>query len=189
MEEELSTHRFYLREFEKGDWPAVHRYAALEAVSRYQPWGPNTEEESRTYVEQLLEHAAKADRTQFAYAIVWKENGQLIGAGELFLQDAANRVGEIGYILHPDYWGKGIATEVAELLIGYGFSKQGLHRIFATCDPANAGSKKVLQKTGMMWEGTLRENLRMKDGWRDSLIYGVLEQEWQSRSASSWLGE
>ncbi|MBX0316934.1 GNAT family N-acetyltransferase [Planococcus glaciei] len=150
METELSTHRFYLREFEKGDWPAVHRYAALEAVSRYQPWGPNTEEDSRTYVEQLLEHAAKTDRIQFAYAVVWKENGQLIG---------------------------------------YGFSKQGLHRIFATCDPANAGSKKVLQKAGMMWEGTLRENLRMKDGWRNSLIYGVLEQEWQSRSASSWLGE
>lgn len=180
MEEELSTHRFYMREFEEDDWAAVHQYAALEAVSRYQPWGPNTEEESRDYVLQLLEQAAKADRTQYAFAVIWKENSQLIGAGELFLQDPANRVGEIGYILHPDYWGNGIASEVAELLIDYGFNKHNLHRIFATCDPANAGSKKVLQKAGMVWEGTLRENLRMKDGWRDSLVYGVLEHERQS---------
>ncbi|MDN7245344.1 GNAT family N-acetyltransferase [Planococcus shenhongbingii] len=172
------TDRFYLREFEERDWPAVHRYARQELVSRYQPWGPNTEEESRNYVQQILEGAAKADRTQFAFAVIWRESGQLIGAGELSLQNAASRVGEIGYILHPDYWGQGVATGVAELLISFGFDDLKLHRIFATCDPNNAGSRKVLEKAGMVWEGTLRENIRIKNGWRDSMVYSMLEQEW-----------
>lgn len=183
MEKGLSTRRCYLREFEEEDWPSVHRYAALEQVSHHQPWGPNTEEQSREYVHQIMEQAKKTERTQFAFAVVWKESGQLIGAGELFRRDPENGVGEIGYILHPDYWGRGIATEVAEWLIGYGFSEQNLHRICATCDPANAASKKVLEKAGMVLEGRLRENLRMQNGWRDSLVYGMLEQEWGEKRA------
>jgi len=179
MNSKLSTDRFYLREFEENDWPAVHRYAGQEQVSRYQPWGPNTEAESRNYVRQLIEGAAKADRTQFAFAVIWKESGKLIGAGELSIQNPANRVGEIGYILHPDYWGQGIATEMAKLLIRYGFDEWNLHRIFATCDPNNTGSQKVLEKVGMVYEGRLRENMRMQNGWRDSMIFSMLEKEWK----------
>ena len=53
-----------------------------------------------------------------------------------------------------------------------------MHRIFATCDPINIASSRVLDKVGMIKEGRLRENLLIKDGWRDSLLYGILEQEW-----------
>ncbi len=74
----------------------------------------------------------------------------------------------------------GYATEVSKLLIEFGFETLNLHRIFATCDLRNVGSYKVLEKIGMTKEGRIREDLLLKDGWRDSLLYSILEQEWIS---------
>ena len=66
-------------------------------------------------------------------------------------------------------------------MMTFGFETLKLHRIYATCDPRNIGSSKVLEKIGMSKEGILRENMLMKDGvWRDSLLYSMLKQEWPS---------
>lgn len=67
------------------------------------------------------------------------------------------------------------------MLLKFGFEEKGLHRIEARCDPENIGSQKILEKVGMKKEGKLRQNLRMGNGWRDSLLYGILEGEWQKR--------
>lgn len=176
----LSNERLYLREMVISDWVDVHKYASQDIVCRYQPWGPNTEEESKEFVDQVVEDSTKEPRTRFVFAILYKE--KLIGAGEFNIRDFTNKAGEIGYILHPDYWRKGIATEVASLLIDFGFRELCLHRIFATCDPRNIGSSKVLEKVGMTREGRIRDDLLLQNGWRDSLLYSVLEHEWISGS-------
>lgn len=122
---------------------------------------------------------AKQDRrTRFVFAIIEKEHGEMIGAGEINIRDFQNREGEIGYIVNPDYWGKGIATETAKLLIEFGFCQLNLHRIFATCDPRNMASAKILKKIGMIQEGRIREDLLLETGWRDSFLYSILEHEW-----------
>lgn len=100
----------------------------------------------------------------------------MVGAAELVI-DIANRSGTIGYIVHPDYWGQGVATEAATCLIDDGFNRLKLHRIWATCDSRNIASAKVLKKIGMQQEGRLRDHLRLNDGWRDSLVFGILEDE------------
>ncbi len=101
----------------------------------------------------------------------------MVGAGELHIQDFHGHNGEIGYSLHPAFWGRGIATEAARLLIDFGFRKLHLHRIYATCDPRNTASFKVMEKAGLSYEGRMRENLLIKDGWRDSLLYSILETD------------
>lgn len=176
----LETSQFFLREFEQSDWRAVHAYASQEIVCRYQPWGPNTQKETQRYIEDVLNRQLEQLRTSFTFVVVWKETGSVIGAGELSTIDHVNQSGEIGYILHPDYWKRGIASEVARLLLNFAFEENGLHRIWASCDPKNIGSQKVLEKVGMTKEGLLRQNLRMNDGWRDSLIFSVLEKERQA---------
>ncbi|MHC8523115.1 GNAT family N-acetyltransferase [Rossellomorea sp. H39__3] len=81
-----------LRELRQTDWQAVHRYASLEIVSRYQPWGPNSEEETRQYVDEVLRDAAKKDRTRFTFAVILE--GELIGCGELTICDRSNLTGK-----------------------------------------------------------------------------------------------
>ena len=159
------------------DWLDVHQYASQAIVCQYQPWGPNTEDESKHFVRQIVEDSAKEPRTRFVFAIIYHE--KMIGAGEFNIRDITNRAGEIGYIVNPDYWRKGIATEVASLLIDFGFRELNMHCIFATCDPRNSGSAKVLEKVGMIKEGRIRDDLLLRDGWRDSLLYGILEHEWK----------
>jgi RimJ/RimL family protein N-acetyltransferase len=67
---------------------------------------------------------------------------------------------------------------VAQLLLRFGFREMHLHRIFATCDPRNLASARVLEKIGMLYEGRMREVMLIRDGWRDSALYAVLEDEW-----------
>lgn len=102
----------------------------------------------------------------------------MIGMIELNIRSHTDRSGEIGYIVHPDVWGQGVATAAARRMLKVGFEELQLHRIYATCDPRNSGSSKVLTKIGMTYEGRLRDALLIKDGWRDSLMFSMLEHEW-----------
>ena len=177
----LESERVILQEIEKKDWSDIHKYASQSIVCQYQPWGPNTEIESKDFVEQVLEDAKEDSRSRFVFVVIQKIDGRMIGSGEFNLRDQINKVGEIAYIINPDHWGKGFATEVAQILIEFGFNEFNLHRIYATCDPGNVGSIKVLEKIGMTKEGRMREELLMKDGWRDSLLHSILEQEWNAK--------
>ena len=181
MSNHLESERVILQEIEKKDWSDIHKYASQPIVCQYQPWGPNTETESKKIVEQVLEDAKAASRSRFVFVVIQKIDGRMIGSGEFNLRDQINKVGKIAYIINPDHWGKGFATEVAQILIEFGFNEFNLHRIYATCDPRNIGSIKVLEKIGMTKEGRMREDLLMKDGWRDSLLYSILEQEWNAK--------
>ena len=69
---------------------------------------------------------------------------------------AENKEGEIGYILNRRYWNQGYMTEAARKVVSFGFEQLGLHRIIATCDPANIGSYRVMEKIGMQREGLFK---------------------------------
>lgn len=172
----LSNGNILLREMVESDWIDVHKYASQDIVCQYQPWGPNTERDSRDFVHQVIRDSKRELRTRFVFAVIFDEI--MVGAGEINIRDFTNKAGEIAYIVNPDYWGKGIATEVAKLLLDFGFKELKLHRIYATCDPRNVGSTKVLEKVGMTKEGRIRDDLLIKDGWRDSFLFGLLEHEW-----------
>jgi len=163
-----------LRPLRTEDWEAVHRWAQLLEVCRYQPWGPNTPQQTLEFVEQ----AAKAWQTEpqefYPFAILVE--GAVSGLASLSLRPFEQA--EITYSLHPELWGRGIVTEAARELLRIGFTDHGLHRIYGTCDPRNVASGKVMRKLGMVHEGRLRENVLIRDGWRDSDVYSILRSEW-----------
>ncbi|MCA2218432.1 GNAT family N-acetyltransferase [Jidongwangia harbinensis] len=163
-----------LRPLTVADWAAVHDWARRPEVCRYQTWGPNTPEQTRAFVQAAVDAWAQHPPVRFVFAVVSGE--QVVGNAELKLRGA--HIGEIGYGVHPRVWGRGIATETARHLLGYGFRQHHLHRIFATCDPRNAASGRVLRKIGMTYEGRMREAVLIRDGWRDSDLYAILRHEW-----------
>ena len=179
----LIGRRLVLRELNVEDWPAVHAYSARPEVARYQPWGPNTPEESHAFVAQAVAAAWAVPRGVYQLGVTLADGGRLIGTGALQVHSVDHGQGEIGYFLHPDVWGRGYATEAARLLLGFGFAELGLHRIFGTCDPRNAASARVLEKVGMTYEGRLRETMRIRDGRRDSAVYSILAHEWRAPAA------
>ncbi|AQQ55011.1 GNAT family N-acetyltransferase [Planococcus lenghuensis] len=170
--------RLIMREFKVSDWRGVHDYASVEAVCRYQPWGPNTIEDSRGFVRQVLTDREEEPRIRYAFAVTARDE-QFIGAGELNIKSFNHRSAEIGYMVNPAFWRQGIGTEIAEQLLVFGFRKLKMHRIAATCDVRNTGSQKVLENIGMMREGTVPDHLLLADGWRDSFLYSILAPEWE----------
>jgi [ribosomal protein S5]-alanine N-acetyltransferase len=171
--------RFILRDLEEKDWIDIHKYASQATVCQYQPWGPNSEDDTKEFVKQVLKDAKVNPRTRYVFGIVIKEDNQLIGSVEFNISDQTNKTGEIGYIIHPDYWRKGIASEATKIVLNNCFKQFNLHRVFATCDVRNIASSKVLSKVGMTLEGKMRENLLLRDGWRDSFLYSILDHEWR----------
>ena len=172
----LSNNSLSLREFRYDDWKSVHEYASQEIVSQYQAWGPNNETDSKMFVEKVIKDSRKTPRVRFAFAVIFED--KLIGTAEISIRNFNHRNGEISYIINPNFWGRGFATDIAYLLIDFGFEHLALHRIYATCNPRNIASTRVMEKVGMKKEGIMRECLLIKDGWRDSLLFSVLEYEW-----------
>jgi ribosomal-protein-alanine N-acetyltransferase len=182
---ELATERLLLREMILDDWPAVHEWASRPEACRYQTWGPNTPEETQAHVGRVVAAAAAEPRTEHTLLAVLREEGRAVGSVSLFVRNRQFRTGEVAYIVHPDFWGRGIASEMAEAIVDWGFAELHLHRVYGTCDPRNVGSARVLQKLGMTHEGRMRHTALIRDGWRDSDLYALLEDEWRGRASSS----
>lgn len=169
-----------LRPIAEDDWPAVHAWASQERACRFQAWGPNTVQQTREFVTDAARAWSCVPRTRLVFAVTL--DGCVVGNCVLDLRGRAQ--GEISYVLHPDYWGRGLATAAARQLVQLGFDEHALHRIFATCDPRNTASAAVLGRLGMRYEGRMRETTLIRDGWRDSDLYSILVHEWHgSRGA------
>lgn len=172
----IVTERLLLRDFVPADGAAVHAYAADPEVVRYLIWGPNTPQETAEFMQRALAAQHERPRRTWELAVTLRGGGRLVGACGIRLKDAQDA--DIGYVYARDAWGQGFGTEAARAVIDAGFRQLGLHRIWATCDPENHGSARVLEKAGMQREGHLRRHVWEKGRWRDSLLYAVLEGEW-----------
>lgn len=174
----LETERLVLREFTPGDYEAAHAYGSDPRVVEYMSFGPNTEEDTRHFLERAVQKQVERPRTGYTLALTL--GGEVIGGCGITVTDARFGEGEIGYCMRPEFWGRGVGTEAAGELIRFGFTELGLHRIMAKCDPENVASWRVMEKAGMLREGRLRENVKIRGEWRDSLIYSVLDHEWRA---------
>lgn len=143
-------------------------------------WGPNKESDTKAFIRRAVAFHLSKPRKHYELAIILKETGKLIG-GCGIEKRSARKEGVIGYCLNRAYWGRGYGTEATRALIAFGFTRLALHRIFALCDPANVGSNRVLEKAGMTLEGHLREDFPVRGRWRDTMLYAILEREWNSQ--------
>jgi RimJ/RimL family protein N-acetyltransferase len=174
----LRTERLLLREFGADDFDAVHAYGSDPEVVRFMPWGPNSPEQTRQFLQRKLDEQALDPRKTWDLAVVEVATGELVGSVGLRLNGEGTQAA-LGYCYSRGTWGRGIATEAAREMLRFGFETLDLHRIFATCDAANAASARVLEKIGMRREGMTIESVRRAGQWRDTLLYGLLAREWR----------
>ncbi|HEV8247309.1 MAG TPA: GNAT family N-acetyltransferase, partial [Polyangiaceae bacterium] len=176
-------------EIEPDDAEGIQLYAADPEVVRYMIWGPNTLEQTRGFCTGQIDVQRVRDRRDFELALISKQSRELIGGVGLRVQNIVQREGDIGYVLRRDHWGRGIISEAARAMLEFGFGVLGLHRIYATADTRNQQSTRVMEKLGMRHEGTLRKNLYLRDGFRDTVLYAIVEDEFwaQSRAPSPLL--
>ena len=90
---------------------------------------------------------------------------------------------EIGYVLNPDFWGRGLMPEAAAAVMNFGFEKLLLNRIEAKHLTGNEASRRVMEKAGMRFEGVLREGMLVKGKYVDVGICSILCHEWQAQKS------
>jgi ribosomal-protein-alanine N-acetyltransferase len=177
---ELETERLLLREFTLVDWPAVMAYQNDSKYLLYYRWKHRSSSEVRDFVQGFIEWQRQKPRRKYQLIATLKKSGELIGNCGIRGRDENDFEGELGYEVAPNYWGKGYATEAARVVLDFGFDVLKLERVSAECVLENRGSSRVLEKLGMRWEGHLRRNQRMKGRWWDTLVYGILREEWEA---------
>jgi len=173
----LQGERLVLRQHLESDFDAIHEFSSDEDVCRFMQWGPNTEAQTRSFLESTILNQRVSPKINYDFLIVVAETSQVVGSFTLRLGKADSKLGEIGYVLSRQSWGKGYASEAANLVINFGFNELDLHKISATCEPLNFASAKVLQKAGLKVEGYLRKHLLIKGQWRDTLVFGCVKED------------
>ena len=135
--------------------------------------------------EDIFDYASRPEVSYPAgYGIVVKGTDKIIGSVD-FPRRYEDDVLEIGYILHPDYWGRGYVPEVARALIDLSFKELNLHKIELTCFGYNVQSQRVAEKLGFTLEARIRDRKDAQGNRCDSLIYGLLKSEWETRKENS----
>ncbi len=175
----LKTDRLLLRAFQESDYEATRAFRSDPLVMQYITGEPETTDEVHAFLQRTQEHARQQPQSQFRFAIVLQTTRMVIGGCGLDILNSTGREGEIGYHLLPSYWGQGVATEVARALLQFGFETLNLHRIVADCVAQNPASARVMAKAGMQQEAHLRQNKNISGVWHDTLVYAILEHEWQ----------
>lgn len=171
----IETGRLILRDVVPDDFEAIHAYGADPEVVQFVPWGPNTEQVTRDFVEKTIEQQGASDRSDFVFAVVPRGEDRLVGTVGIY---ADGHQAMLGYAFDRSVWGRGYASEAALVMVEMAFDVLGLQRVWAACDPANTASARVLQKCGMVLEGRLRHDTDIRGELRDTLVWGILASEW-----------
>lgn len=174
----LETERLTLTMFTMDDAEELYEYAKSPNVGPHAGWEPHKSvEHSRRIIRELLIPTE-------SWAIRVKGEGKVVGIISLepdrLRPDANSR--ELGYNLAEDHWGCGYMTEAAKEVLRFAFCELGLDQVGICTSKVNRRSQRIIEKCGFTYEGTLRRTYLTYDGTlRDSMIFSLLKEEWESR--------
>jgi ribosomal-protein-alanine N-acetyltransferase len=147
----VETERLTLRRFCESDLEEMHKVLSNPEVMKFSLNGPYSREKSADFIRGCLEGYEK--RGVGLFAVILRDEQRVIGyCGFYFLSvDGTDEV-EIGYRLHPSFWGQGLATEAAVAVKNLGFNRLGFDRLISCIEEANLASIRVAEKAGMKHE-------------------------------------
>lgn len=176
----LQGQRVRLRGFARNDRPFLFSLFSDPRVIRYWSHPAWTETaQAQRYLNSIARGWRDGSLQQWAIADV--QTDQAIGSLTFYDIVPAHARAAVGYALHPDHWGRGLASEAVDLALRHAFDTLGWMRIEADTDPDNAASIRLLERFGFRREGIARERYRLDLGTlgqiQDSLLLGLLKHE------------
>ena len=169
----ITTENLILRPFREEDVPAITaEMNDPEVVKTTHAMSyPFPEENVRRWIGGMSASWEKGSSCVFA--VTGRETGEMYGFICLVMEPRDHRA-ELGYAYGRRHWGKGIGTEACKAVIDFGFQVLDLHKIYARHFVSNPASGRVMQKSGMEYEGTQKSH-DYKDGrYEDVASYGIL---------------
>ncbi len=180
------TERLCLRAYRQDDLENIFRLRSNPDVVKLLYGDPLTRDEVPELLTKYMSPPRfDADGDELKLAIERRADGAYLGNLKLQILSIEHRQGEIGYVLDPQYHGKGYAREAATAALDLGFGHFGMLRIQAHCDARNIASWGLMERLGMRREAHFRESEFFKGVWADDFIYAILAREWGARPKES----
>lgn len=159
------------------DADALFAYRSLSDLARYQGWAPSTVHDAAAFIASMESVEFDTAGTWFQFGIRSQESGELIGdLGVHFIEDGEQV--EIGFTLAPSSQGRGFGAEAVTGLLDHLFGTLRKHRVFASVDPRNTPSLRLLRRIGMREEAHFRSSVFHRGEWTDDVVAAVLASEW-----------
>lgn len=180
----LAGDKVVLRPFNDGDLPAI-RAVLLDPEARIltgsvhdeaQAHAPESADEAELLLDWYSTRNDQPDRLDLA--VVDKATGECVGEAVLNQWDPGNESCNFRILIGPKGRDRGLGTEAARLIVGYGFEHLGLHRISLEVYAFNPRARRAYEKVGFRTEGVLRESLRYNGEWVDATLMSILAPEW-----------
>ena len=171
--EEIRTEQMILRPFKESDYDDLYEFLSQLADDEFEGFPGITYENGREHLKYRL-------GSEEFYAIELANSGKVIG--NIYCGNRDFEAKEVGYIVNKQYQRKGYAYEALSAVIQHAFA-EGVHRVFAECDPRNTSSWKLLEKAGLKREASFRQNIYFhKDDhgtpiWKDTYVYAALKDD------------
>jgi [ribosomal protein S5]-alanine N-acetyltransferase len=172
----LITERLVLRRMELEDADEILFLRSNERVMQYIDRRKAKTREEATEFIHMIQNLQK-NNVSVLWAICLHPGKKLIGTICIWNIDAENYRGEVGYVLHPDYYGKGIMHEAMQKVLNYGFHDLQLHAIEAHVNPANSDSIKLLERNNFVREAYFKDHYYFEGIFKDTAIYTLLTSE------------
>lgn len=160
---ELLTPRLRLRRARPGDLAALHAVLSHPIATRYWSTLPHASlEQTRAWLAGMI-----AALPQISDDFVVEFEGRVVGKAGFY------RLPELGYILHPDVWGQGLAREAVSAVIERAFARLDIPEIVADVDPRNQASLALLARLGFHQTGHATRTFQLGDDWCDSVYLAL----------------
>ncbi|MBI1780331.1 MAG: GNAT family N-acetyltransferase [Sphingobacteriales bacterium] len=172
----LETNRLLLRQLTEADADRLFFLRSDAQVLKYIFREPaSTIDEINSFIQTINRNVATNENPYWAIALK-EEPGKLIGTICIWNIRKEHYRAELGYVLHPNYWGKGMMKEAIQTVIDYGFNQLHLHSMEAVVDPGNIASVKTLESCGFVKEAHFKEDSLFRDQFKDTAIYSLLNK-------------
>jgi ribosomal-protein-alanine N-acetyltransferase len=173
----LSTERLSLREITENDMIDLFQLLSNTEVMKHIAMPLITEAEAAAKIKFYQELLLKQEAINWAIAL--NPDNKLIGTILLKAIDCKNHRAEVGYMLYPDFWRKGIVQEALICILNFAFNTLNFHSLEARIDPYNTASEKILEKNGFMKEAHFKENYFLGDQFLDTGVYSLLKSNYK----------
>lgn len=171
---EIVTARLRLRSARPDDLAAMHAVLSDPRATRWWSTPPHVSlDQTAAWLDSML--ANGPDQPDF----VVERDGRVIGKAGFW------RLPEIGYILHPDHWGQGLAREATSAAIAHVFATRETGELAADVDPENIASIRLLERLGFVRTGFAERALKIGDEWKDSVYFALSRTVWETRQSTS----
>lgn len=176
--EPITTQRLLIRQFVETDLAYLLAYHTHPQSYAYQSAPPMDEERAIRFLNKQADPRKWGAAGWLALAVYHIDDAKMIGEVGVFVKPEPESEGDIGWMIHPDYHGRGYATEAAQIVIRFAFEQRGLHRLTSECNTRNTASWRLMERLGMRREGHSLQSLLLHDKWYDEYHYALLRDEW-----------